>query len=291
MSDGSDEEFTFEGNNNNGGRKGDHQSSTKKPPPNESPSSSPAQQATTAKKVARATQQNKAPPKYAEDDDDDDDSDDPPLVAKKNKNKAAKPMKKVKREQSYDDDDSDEEKPLKKKVKKAQSKDREDDDEYGDSKPKAKRKKDVKEELSGKKKKNRTGSMENATPVKVKSKNGGSGSGGTQSGSTTTGGKAKQLKQLDRAERLQYAMQSFLWWNAQDPPPGCQWVTMEHAGVSFPEPYEPHGVKMRYDGQDVTLTPLQEEAATFFAAMDPDGMHLGKSVGQIERRTLFCVSV
>jgi DNA topoisomerase-1 len=35
---------------------------------------------------------------------------------------------------------------------------------------------------------------------------------------------------------------------------------MEHAGVSFPEPYQPHGVKMNYDGQAVELTPLQEEA-------------------------------
>lgn len=68
------------------------------------------------------------------------------------------------------------------------------------------------------------------------------------------------LKELDKAERLQYAMQAFLWWNAKEPPEGCQWDTMEHAGVSFPEPYEPHGVKMLYDGEPVTLTPLEEEA-------------------------------
>lgn len=54
-------------------------------------------------------------------------------------------------------------------------------------------------------------------------------------------------------------------------------MKMEHAGVSFPEGYEPHGVKMRYDGEEVDLTPLQEEAATFFASMDPDGMHLGNN--------------
>ena len=70
----------------------------------------------------------------------------------------------------------------------------------------------------------------------------------------------KTLKKLEKAERLQYAMQSFLWWNAQEPPEGCQWVTMEHAGVSFPEEYEPHGVKMLYDGKPVDLTPIQEEA-------------------------------
>ena len=70
-------------------------------------------------------------------------------------------------------------------------------------------------------------------------------------------------------------MQSFLWWNAVEPPGGCQWVTMDHAGVSFPELYKPHGVKMLYDGQPVDQTPMQAEAATFFAATDPDGMHLG----------------
>lgn len=70
----------------------------------------------------------------------------------------------------------------------------------------------------------------------------------------------KELKKLDKAERLQYAMQSFLWWNAKDPPEGCQWEKMEHAGVSFPEPYEPHRVRMKYDGKPIDLTPLQEEA-------------------------------
>jgi DNA topoisomerase I len=70
----------------------------------------------------------------------------------------------------------------------------------------------------------------------------------------------KGLKKLDKSERLQYAMQSFLWWNAKEPPEGCQWVTMEHAGVSFPESYQPHGVKLLYEGKPIDLTPIQEEA-------------------------------
>jgi DNA topoisomerase-1 len=85
----------------------------------------------------------------------------------------------------------------------------------------------------------------------------------------------KPLKQMDKAEKISHAMQAYLWWNAPNPPKGCQWVQMEHAGVSFPEPYTPHGIKMLYDGQPVNLSPLEEEAATFFAAMDPEGMHLG----------------
>mmetsp|Transcript_16721 Transcript_16721/g.18591 ORF Transcript_16721/g.18591 Transcript_16721/m.18591 type:complete len:779 (+) Transcript_16721:215-2551(+) len=87
--------------------------------------------------------------------------------------------------------------------------------------------------------------------------------------------KPRELKKLEKTERLQYAMQAFLWWNAPSPPEGCQWRTMEHAGVSFPDPYQPHGIKMLYNGEPLDLTPVQEEAATFFAAMDPEGMHLG----------------
>jgi DNA topoisomerase-1 len=72
--------------------------------------------------------------------------------------------------------------------------------------------------------------------------------------------KPKALKKLEKTERLLYGMQSFLWWDAPEHPPGCQWNTMEHAGVAFPEPYVPHGVRMLYDGQPVDLTPVQEEA-------------------------------
>ena len=72
--------------------------------------------------------------------------------------------------------------------------------------------------------------------------------------------KTKELKKLDKAERLQYAMQAFLWWNAKEPPEGCQWLTMEHAGVSFPETYVPHGVKMLYNGEPIDLAPAEEEA-------------------------------
>jgi len=85
----------------------------------------------------------------------------------------------------------------------------------------------------------------------------------------------RELKQLDKAARMAHAIQAFLWWDTAEPPEGCQWSTMEHAGVSFTDPYDPHGVKMKYDGKEVGLNPLEEEAATFYAGMDPEGMHLG----------------
>lgn len=34
-----------------------------------------------------------------------------------------------------------------------------------------------------------------------------------------------------------------------------KWVTLEHNGVLFPPPYEPHGVKMKYDGAPRHLLP------------------------------------
>ncbi|XP_027127242.1 DNA topoisomerase 1 isoform X1 [Coffea arabica] len=54
---------------------------------------------------------------------------------------------------------------------------------------------------------------------------------------------------------------------------GQKWTTLVHNGVIFPPPYKPHGVKMLYKGQPVTLTPEQEEVATMFAVMlDTDYM-------------------
>ncbi|KAG2499993.1 hypothetical protein HYH03_002275 [Edaphochlamys debaryana] len=51
------------------------------------------------------------------------------------------------------------------------------------------------------------------------------------------------------------------------------WKTLRHCGVLFPPEYEPHGVKMLYDGKPVDLTPEQEEVATMFAVMkDTDYM-------------------
>eukprot|EP01127_Copromyxa_protea_P020496 TRINITY_DN6875_c0_g1_i1.p1 TRINITY_DN6875_c0_g1~~TRINITY_DN6875_c0_g1_i1.p1 ORF type:complete len:489 (+),score=120.61 TRINITY_DN6875_c0_g1_i1:62-1528(+) len=52
-------------------------------------------------------------------------------------------------------------------------------------------------------------------------------------------------------------------WNVGEK--NWKWRTLRHHGVVFPSPYEPHGVKMLYDGKPVDLTPEQEELATFFA--------------------------
>jgi hypothetical protein len=37
------------------------------------------------------------------------------------------------------------------------------------------------------------------------------------------------------------------------------WDTLKHRGVTFPPPYVPHGVKLLYDGEEVDLSPEEEE--------------------------------
>lgn len=48
---------------------------------------------------------------------------------------------------------------------------------------------------------------------------------------------------------------------------GRKWTSLEHNGVIFPPLYNPHGIKMLYNGQPVDLTSEQEEVATMFAVM------------------------
>jgi hypothetical protein len=54
-------------------------------------------------------------------------------------------------------------------------------------------------------------------------------------------------------------MKAFKWWDEQPLPQGIQWLALEHNGIFFAPDYQPHGVKMRYDGKDVDLPPELEE--------------------------------
>lgn len=63
------------------------------------------------------------------------------------------------------------------------------------------------------------------------------------------------------------------WWTRPPMPKTILWETLDHNGILFAPAYEPHGVKMLYDGQPVELAPAAEEVATFFASMlDTDYM-------------------
>ena len=86
--------------------------------------------------------------------------------------------------------------------------------------------------------------------------------------------KSSKLKELTRVQRLEQGIAAFEWWNAPDPPKGRAWQTLEHCGMTFEPQYKPHGTQVLYDADPVTLTPYQEELATFYAAMPEDGPQL-----------------
>eukprot|EP01138_Halocafeteria_seosinensis_P016337 gb/GECG01016668.1/.p1 GENE.gb/GECG01016668.1/~~gb/GECG01016668.1/.p1 ORF type:complete len:791 (+),score=179.03 gb/GECG01016668.1/:1-2373(+) len=98
-------------------------------------------------------------------------------------------------------------------------------------------------------------------------------------------GKVKELKEQDK---LKMAMKAHKWWDEEPLEEGLQWRYLEHLGVCFAEPYEPHGVKMNYDGEAVDLTPAQEEMATFYAGIALDGPQLGDpKVAPIFQKNFF----
>lgn len=102
------------------------------------------------------------------------------------------------------------------------------------------------------------------------------GSGAAAAGASSAGApKGRAMKALKPADRLEVAMKAHKWWEAPTLPKGIKWKTMEHAGVVFPPAYKPHCVRMRYEGKDMDLTPAQEELATYYAAIAPDGPQLG----------------
>lgn len=59
----------------------------------------------------------------------------------------------------------------------------------------------------------------------------------------------------------------YKWWENPVWDDTIKWETLEHNGVFFPPEYQPHGVKMIYNGKEIYLEPEAEEVAGFFAAL------------------------
>lgn len=59
----------------------------------------------------------------------------------------------------------------------------------------------------------------------------------------------------------------YKWWENPVWDDTVKWETLEHNGVYFPPQYQPHGVKMLYNGKEIALEPEAEEVAGFFAAL------------------------
>ncbi len=196
--------------------------------------------------------------------------DDMPLVAVASKAKAKakkKVKKKPKRESFIDDSDSDDDMPLarlasKKKSKKSAS----------SGKKVAKKKKKV---SAGSKRK-----RSSATTKKKKTKTAGK--------KRTKKETAPTVKIQGPLKQLEGAMKANKWWEKEELPSGLKWRTLEHNGLMFPEPYVPHGIKLLYDGKPVDLNPEQEEVATFYASVAPDGPQLGnKTTANIFNKNFF----
>ncbi|OAQ99202.1 hypothetical protein LLEC1_02278 [Akanthomyces lecanii] len=78
----------------------------------------------------------------------------------------------------------------------------------------------------------------------------------------------KETKKTSKEEEEED--EGYEWWNAPKPEDdSIKWQTLEHNGVLFAPAYEPlpKHVKLKYDGQDVTLPLEAEEAASFWVAM------------------------
>lgn len=177
-------------------------------------------------------------------DSDDSDFSDEPLAKKKGAPKprlsaasasaststAAKSKTKVKKEYTSSED----EKPLAKKVKTA---------------PKAKSK--VKE----------ASSSEEERPLAAKGKK------ATPAASSST--KKPAVKKEKKVKEEEEEEEKFKWWEQADGDDTVKWTTLEHNAVLFPPPYVPlpRDVKMKYDGQPLTLPPESEEVAGFYGAM------------------------
>ncbi|KAG8902873.1 DNA topoisomerase 1 [Tulasnella sp. 403] len=99
-----------------------------------------------------------------------------------------------------------------------------------------------------------------ATPVRAKAK-------ATKDAKATPKGKKKE--EVEKEEEDQEDIHK--WWEQQQiqGDGSIKWTTLEHNGVLFPPPYAPlpSGVKMKYNGEEVTLSPEAEEVAGFFAAL------------------------
>ncbi|KAK4699827.1 DNA topoisomerase I, partial [Phenoliferia sp. Uapishka_3] len=177
------------------------------------------------------------------DDDNDSSEDDKPLADKAAKSKSKAKPKAAKPRASTS-----------KKVKKPSTSDEEDDadDDSGSDAPlAAKKKKAAPKKAAAAKKEKKVKPESSASPQKPKGK-----------------GKAKAKKEEGQTdgEEVKSEDEVYKWWENEDDGV-TKWKTLEHNGVLFPPEYEPHGIKMKYNGKPVSLPPEAEEVCSFFAAI------------------------
>ncbi|KAF9364855.1 DNA topoisomerase 1 [Mortierella sp. NVP85] len=77
-------------------------------------------------------------------------------------------------------------------------------------------------------------------------------------------GKVKKIKKEEDEDDDANA-----WWlqEKENEDDSVKWTSLVHNGVFFAPEYEPHGIKMLYDGKPINLAPEVEEVASFFGAL------------------------
>ena len=61
--------------------------------------------------------------------------------------------------------------------------------------------------------------------------------------------------------------EEYKWWLEENRDDTIKWNSLEHNGVLFPPEYQPHGIKIKYKGKEIDLSPNSEEVASFYAAL------------------------
>ena len=89
--------------------------------------------------------------------------------------------------------------------------------------------------------------------------------------------KAKSKTKILTTASLSDVVQINKWWENsseeainkkdEDDEGETKWKHLEHNGVLFPVEYEPHKIKIKYQGEPIELNPEQEEVATFWAQL------------------------
>ena len=162
------------------------------------------------------------------------------------------------------------------------------DDFQAEAPPAKKVKKEKKEKKEKKHKKHKKHKKEKKHKKSSSSSSSSSSSKRKAAAADPSGFKTGKVKEMKIPQLLDRAMKAHRWWMEPPLAEGQCWETLEHCGIKFAAPYEPHNVKLLYEGKPIDLTAVQEELATLYAVMPVDGPQLGtKEVAKIFNKNFF----
>ena len=153
------------------------------------------------------------------------------------------------------------------------------DDFQAEAPPAKKVKKEKKEKKEKKHKKHKKHKKEKKHKKSSSSSSSSSSSKGKAAAADPSGFKTGKVKEMKIPQLLDRAMKAHRWWMEPPLAEGQCWETLEHCGIKFAAPYEPHNVKLLYEGEPIDLTAVQEAELRNIAAQH-NGGQLGGEGGQ-----------